>query len=64
LRSMYEPYAHSTGRNLMLAVPPWNHPEKIRDSWQAGPWDRIIQAKGLAILGQKPVHPQSFEEHF
>jgi hypothetical protein len=64
LRSMYEPYAHSTGRNLMLAVPPWNHPEKIRDNWQAGPWDRIIQAKGLAILGQKPVHPQSFEEHF
>jgi hypothetical protein len=55
LRSMYEPYVHSTGRNLMLNLPPWMQPEKLRDNWQAGPWDRIIQAKGLAVLGQKPV---------
>jgi len=54
LRSMYEPYVHSTGRNLMLTLPPWLHPERIRDNWQAGPWDRLIQAKGLAVLGQKP----------
>jgi hypothetical protein len=25
----------------------------LKDNWQTGPWDRIIQAKGLAILGQK-----------
>jgi hypothetical protein len=55
LRSMYEPYVHSTGRNLLLNLPPWMQPEKLRDNWQAGPWDRIIQAKGLAVLGQKPV---------
>jgi len=55
LRSMYEPYVHSTGKNLMLTVPPWRHPEKLRDNWQAGPWDRVIQAKGLAVLGQKPT---------
>jgi hypothetical protein len=55
LRSMYEPYVHSTGRNLMLNLPPWKHPQKLRDNWQAGPWDRMIQAKGLAVLGQKPV---------
>jgi hypothetical protein len=54
LRSMYEPYVHSTAQNLMLSLPPWKHPEKGKDNWQAGPWDRIIQAKGLAILGQKP----------
>jgi hypothetical protein len=55
LRSMYEPYVFSTGRNLMLTLPPWMHAEKVRDNWQAGPWDRMIQAKGLAVLGQKPV---------
>ena len=54
LRSMYEPYIHATGRNLMLTPPPWRHAEKTRDNWQAGPWDRVIQARGLAVLGQKP----------
>jgi len=54
LRSMYEPYVYSTARNLMLTLPPWQHPEKVRDNWQAGPWDRLIQARGLAVLGQKP----------
>jgi len=67
LRSMYEPYVHSIGRNLTLTLPPWRHPEKMRDNWQAGPWDRIIQAKGLAVLGQKPVQPvlpRGIEDHF
>ncbi len=64
LRSMYEPYVHSTARNLMLILPPWQQPVKTRDNWQAGPWDRIIQAKGLAILGQKSVQPRETEDHF
>jgi hypothetical protein len=65
LRSMYEPYVHSTARNLMVALPPWQHPAKTRDNWQAGPWDRVIQAQGLAVLGQKPVQPAgSSEDHF
>jgi hypothetical protein len=65
LRSMYEPYVHSTARNLMVALPPWQHPAKMRDNWQAGPWDRIIQAKGLAVLGQKPAQPPAgAEDHF
>lgn len=65
LRSMYEPYVHSTARNLMLTLPPWRHPEKLRDNWQAGPWDRMIQAKGLAVLGQKPVATiQGTDDHF
>ncbi len=64
LRSMYEPYVHSTARNLMITLPPWQYPEKIRDNWQAGPWDRIIQAKGLAVLGQKPPMPPASDDHF
>jgi hypothetical protein len=55
LRSMYEPYVHSTARNLMLTLPLWTHVEKVRDNWQAGPWDKVIQARGLAVLGQKPA---------
>jgi hypothetical protein len=66
LRSMYEPYVHSTARNLMMTLPPWRHAEKIRDNWQAGPWDRMIQAKGLAVLGQRPRVPSATAEsdHF
>jgi hypothetical protein len=67
LRSMYEPYVHATGRNLLMTLPAWRHAEKLRDNWQAGPWDRVIQARGLAILGQKPVVPAptlAGEDHF
>jgi len=64
LRSMYEPYLHGMARNQVVTLPPWQHAEKTRDNWQAGPWDRIIQAKGLAILGQKRVIPQASEDHF
>src|ERR1700688_3812119 len=63
LRSMYEPYVHSTARNLMLTLPPWRFAQKTRDNWQAGPWDRVIQARGLAVLGQKPATPPG-EDHF
>src|SRR5215469_11568056 len=50
LRGMYEPYVHSTARNLMVTLPPWRPAEQVRDNWQAGPWDRLIQARGLAGL--------------
>ena len=64
LRSMYEPYLHGMARNLMVVLPPWQHPVKMKDNWQAGPWDRMIQAKGLAVLGQKPAQPRGNEDHF
>jgi hypothetical protein len=64
LRSMYEPYVHSTAINLMVALPPWQPASKTRDNWQAGPWDRAIQAKGLAVLGQKSVQPPENLDHF
>src|SRR5271157_872181 len=63
LRSMYEPYVHSISRNLMLTLPPWRYAAKPRDNWQAGPWDRVIQARGLAILGQRSASPR-VEDHF
>jgi hypothetical protein len=61
LRSMYEPYVHSMGQRLMLSLPPWEHRERVRDNWQAGPWDRVIQAKSLGVLGRRP---QRGEDHF
>jgi len=65
LRTMYEPYVHATGKHLMLVPPPWQHPEKLRDNWQAGPWDRLVQARGLAVLGQKTVvTPRADGDHF
>ncbi|MFY9742736.1 MAG: potassium channel family protein [Candidatus Sulfotelmatobacter sp.] len=64
LRMMYEPYVQSTAVNLMMTLPPWRQPVKTRDDWQAGPWDRIIQAKGLAILGQKDPPPVGLDDHF
>src|SRR5579864_811842 len=55
LRSMYEPYVHSTARNLMLTLPPWRQASKGRDNWQAGPWDRLIQARGLGAVAKRVV---------
>jgi Ion channel len=60
LRSMYEPYVHSTAQNLMLILPLWRHSEKLRDNWQAGPWDRLIQARGLGEHRKVP----RVEDHF
>ena len=67
LRSMYEPYVHSIGRNLMLTLPLWRYEQKTRDNWQAGPWDRLIQARGLGALGAKsqpPTQVLTGEDHF
>jgi len=61
LRLMYEPYVHATGRNLMLTTPVWRRAEKTRDNWQAGPWDRVIQARGLGTVGART---QVGEDHF
>jgi hypothetical protein len=68
LRSMYEPYVQATARNLFVTLPNWRSAEPTRDNWQAGPWDRLIQAKGLAVLGQKRLPPRAatgaIEDHF
>lgn len=58
LRSLYEPYAEAMGRTLFINLPPWIHPEKKKDNWQAGPWDRAIQAKSLGERVQR------MDDHF
>jgi len=58
LRSQYEPYAVAIALNLSITLPPWIHPERQKDNWQGGPWDRAIQAKGLG------GRVQSVDDHF
>src|SRR2546425_1176889 len=58
LRSLYEPYAEAMGRTLFINLPPWIHPEKKKDNWQAGPWDRVIQARSLGERLQR------MDDHF
>jgi hypothetical protein len=63
LRSLYEPYALAMARNLFITLPPWIHPEKRKDNWEAGPWDRAIQAKSLAGLGHVE-RIRKMDDHF
>ena len=58
LRSQYESYAVATALNLSITLPPWIHPDRQKDNWQAGPWDRAIQARSL--VGRV----QSMDDHF
>jgi hypothetical protein len=56
---MYEPYIEGIGRNLLITIPRWFRDEGKKDNWQAGPWDRAIQARSL----EKAVIP-AMKEHF
>ena len=58
LRALYEPYLHSMAQRLAMTVPPWIPPEHRKDNWQAGPWDRAIQARALERPGRV------VEDHF
>jgi hypothetical protein len=64
LRSLYEPYAIAMARNLLITLPPWIHPEKKKDNWEAGPWDRAIQAMSLAELGHRAERIRKMDDHF
>lgn len=64
LRSQYEPYAQAIARNLFITLPPWIHPEKKKDNWEGGPWDRAIQARSLAALGGKIESLPRTDDHF
>jgi len=50
LQSLYEPYSEALAQRLLLTVPPWLRTEVRKDNWQSGPWDRVIQAKGLGDI--------------
>jgi len=64
LRSLYEPYAIAMARTLLITLPPWIHSEKKKDNWEAGPWDRAIQAMSLAELGHRAERIQKMDDHF
>ncbi|MDI3338976.1 MAG: potassium channel family protein [Sphaerobacter sp.] len=38
LRGLYEPYVAALGAYLLMALPPWLHPEGVPDDWQTTPW--------------------------
>jgi hypothetical protein len=50
-------------RTLSIELPPWMHLEKKKDNWEAGPWDRAIQAKSLAGLGHAE-RLRAIDDHF
>jgi len=58
LRTLYESYVHALARRLFMTLPPWKRPEHRKDNWQAGPWDRAIQARAL----ERPGRPA--DDHF
>lgn len=58
LRRLYESYVYGLGQRLFMTVPPWIAAEHKKDNWQAGPWDRAIQARSLERPGR------SAEDHF
>jgi Ion channel len=53
LRMKYEPYVEGIARNLYIPVPPWIRHDRIRDNWEAGPWDRMAQAQALGRLSRE-----------
>jgi hypothetical protein len=62
LRMQYEPYVIAIARNLYIDLPPWIRRDLIKDNWQAGPWDRTIQAQALGKIGG--VRTRIADEHF
>jgi len=64
LRSLYEPYVMGIARNLFITLPPWIHPAKRKDNWQAGPWDKQIQARNPMAGRPEGEGTIPTEEHF
>ncbi|MGH9516286.1 MAG: potassium channel family protein [Terriglobales bacterium] len=68
LRMRYEPYVMAIARNLYIPVPPWIRHDSIKDNWQAGPWDRMIQAQALGRVSREHQsgerQPVTADDHF
>jgi hypothetical protein len=66
LRMKYEPYVLGIARSLYIPVPPWIRHDKIRDNWEAGPWDRMIQAQALGRVSRERQERQgvTVDDHF
>jgi Ion channel len=63
LRMLYEPYVMGIARNLSISLPPWLREDTGKDNWQAGPWDRVIQAQGLGRISTHGGTP-AIDDHF
>lgn len=67
LRMKYEPYVLGIARVLYITVPRWVRQDNIKDNWQSGPWDRMIQAQVLGRLSREPASGEKTviaDEHF
>lgn len=51
LRLLYEPYVNALAAKLSITLPPWIRNFDKKDNWQAGPWDRAVQARNLESIG-------------
>jgi hypothetical protein len=58
LRKLYEPYVHALSKRLSFMLPTWIAVERMKDNWQASPWDQAIQARALEHPGR------GAEDHF
>lgn len=63
LRLRYEPYVLGIARNLYITLPPWVRRDAIKDNWQAGPWDRLIQAEALGRISHER-RAAAADDHF
>jgi hypothetical protein len=63
LRMLYEPYVIGIARNLSISLPPWLREDKGKDNWEAGPWDRIVQAQGLGRISSHGT-AAALDDHF
>jgi hypothetical protein len=63
IRMRYEPYALAIAKTLYIPLPSWIRHDAIRDNWQAGPWDRVIQAQALGRISSDRPRP-AIDEHF
>lgn len=55
LRLLYEPYVMATARRLLITLPSWIRESSKKDNWQAGPWDRALQARSLETIRVPPM---------
>jgi Ion channel len=63
IRAKYEAYVQALAKTLYIQLPPWIRRDAIRDNWEAGPWDRIIQAEALGRISEHR-RTVTADEHF
>lgn len=64
IRMRYEPYVLAIAKTLLIPVPAWIRHDTIKDNWQSGPWDRIIQAEALGRIHTERRGAGAVDDHF